>query len=84
MMESGVKTISKPVIDRLPVNVEQLDEFACRQLDRVSNVPLRHAYGVLRIRVRFHGLRIGPQHVWIPLAGYNSFEALEMLSIRGF
>ncbi|PBK66781.1 Opi1-domain-containing protein [Armillaria solidipes] len=36
MMESGVKTISKPVIDRLPVNVEQLDEFACRQLDRLD------------------------------------------------
>lgn len=34
MMESSVKTISKPVIDRLPVN--QIDEFACRQLDRVS------------------------------------------------
>ena len=28
-----MKTISKPVIDILPVN--QLDEFACRQLDRV-------------------------------------------------
>jgi len=34
MMESSVKTISRPVIDRLPVNVNQLDEFACRQLDR--------------------------------------------------
>lgn len=34
MVESSVKTISKPVIDRLPVN--QIDEFACRQLDRVS------------------------------------------------
>ena len=34
MVESGMKTISKPVIDRLPVN--QIDEFACRQLDRVS------------------------------------------------
>ena len=33
MMESSVKTISRPVMDRLPVN--QLDEFACRQLDRV-------------------------------------------------
>ncbi|THH06644.1 hypothetical protein EW145_g3941 [Phellinidium pouzarii] len=32
MMESSVKSISKPVISRLPVN--QLDEFACRQLDR--------------------------------------------------
>ncbi|KAF5372222.1 hypothetical protein D9758_005028 [Tetrapyrgos nigripes] len=37
IMESGVKTISRPVIDRLPVNtVEHLDEFACRQLDKVS------------------------------------------------
>jgi len=35
MVESGMKTISKPVIDRLPVN--QIDEFACRQLDRVGN-----------------------------------------------
>ncbi|KAJ3564436.1 hypothetical protein NP233_g8296 [Leucocoprinus birnbaumii] len=34
MVESGVKTISKPVIDRLPVN--QIDEFACRQLDRLD------------------------------------------------
>ena len=33
MMESSVKTISRPVIGRLPVT--QLDEFACRQLDRV-------------------------------------------------
>ena len=28
-------TISRPVINRLPVDVNQLDEFACRQLDRV-------------------------------------------------
>lgn len=35
MMESSVKNISRPVIDRLPVDVNQLDEFACRQLDRV-------------------------------------------------
>ncbi|KAL4078876.1 transcription factor Opi1-domain-containing protein [Scleroderma yunnanense] len=34
MMESSVKSISRPVIDRLPV--EQLDEFACRQLDRLE------------------------------------------------
>ncbi|KAH9893274.1 transcription factor Opi1-domain-containing protein [Cubamyces lactineus] len=32
MMESSVKSISRPVIDRLPVG--QLDDFACRQLDR--------------------------------------------------
>lgn len=35
MMESSVKTISRPVIDRLPV--DQLDEFACRQLDRLDS-----------------------------------------------
>ncbi|KAF9219972.1 Opi1-domain-containing protein [Gyrodon lividus] len=34
MMESSVKSISRPVFDRLPVDVNQLDEFACRQLDR--------------------------------------------------
>ncbi|QRV74105.1 transcription factor Opi1 [Ceratobasidium sp. AG-Ba] len=32
MVESSVKTISRPVIDRLPT--AQLDEFACRQLDK--------------------------------------------------
>ncbi|KIK67649.1 hypothetical protein GYMLUDRAFT_237871 [Collybiopsis luxurians FD-317 M1] len=32
IMESGVKTISRPVIERLPTG--QLDDFACRQLDR--------------------------------------------------
>ncbi|EAU89980.1 hypothetical protein CC1G_05896 [Coprinopsis cinerea okayama7 len=36
MVESSVKTLSRPVIDRLPVNVNQLDEFACRQLDRLD------------------------------------------------
>ncbi|KAF8625469.1 hypothetical protein AX15_005364 [Amanita polypyramis BW_CC] len=34
MMESSVRSISRPVIDRLPVGVGRLDEFACRQLDR--------------------------------------------------
>ncbi|KAG8935976.1 hypothetical protein FRC02_005172 [Tulasnella sp. 418] len=34
LVESSVKTISKPVMNRLPVN--QLDEFACRQLDRLG------------------------------------------------
>ncbi|KAF8225743.1 Opi1-domain-containing protein [Tricholoma matsutake] len=49
MVESSVKTISRPVIDRLPVNVNQLDEFACRQLDRFdryrrpSSVESNHA-----------------------------------------
>src|SRR6267154_5714085 len=36
MMESSVKSISRPVIDRLPVT--SLEEFACRQLDRVCSV----------------------------------------------
>lgn len=33
-----MKSISRPVIDRLPVT--SLDEFACRQLDRVRVVVL--------------------------------------------
>jgi hypothetical protein len=32
-----VITISRPVINRLPVDVNQLDEFACRQLDKVCS-----------------------------------------------
>ena len=36
MMESSVKTISRPVIDRLPVT--SIDEFACRQLDKLDRV----------------------------------------------
>jgi len=39
MVESSVKIISRPVIDRLPMNVNQIDEFACRQLDRVRLFP---------------------------------------------
>ncbi|KAH9933440.1 transcription factor Opi1-domain-containing protein [Fomitopsis serialis] len=35
MMESSVKSISRPVMGRLPV--EQLDDFACRQLDRFES-----------------------------------------------
>ena len=35
MVESSVKTISRLVINRLRVDVNQLDEVACRQLDRV-------------------------------------------------
>ena len=35
-MESSVRAISRPVIDHLPVN--QIDEFTCRQLDRVRTV----------------------------------------------
>ncbi|KAI9464476.1 Opi1-domain-containing protein [Lactarius psammicola] len=39
MMESSMKSISRPVIDRLPVN--SLDEFACRQLDRFGRYGAR-------------------------------------------
>ncbi|KAI8985607.1 transcription factor Opi1-domain-containing protein [Trametes punicea] len=39
MMESSVKSISRPVIDRLPVG--QLDDFACRQLDRLGSYTRR-------------------------------------------
>ncbi|RDX54167.1 Opi1-domain-containing protein [Lentinus brumalis] len=39
MMESSMKSISRPVIDRLPVN--QLDDFACRQLDRLGSYARR-------------------------------------------
>ncbi|KAI0642392.1 transcription factor Opi1-domain-containing protein [Trametes meyenii] len=39
MMESSVKSISRPVIDRLPVG--QIDDFACRQLDRLGNYARR-------------------------------------------
>ncbi|EIW78804.1 Opi1-domain-containing protein [Coniophora puteana RWD-64-598 SS2] len=35
MMESSMKTFYRPVLGRLPV--DQLDEFACRQLDRLDN-----------------------------------------------
>ncbi len=38
MMESSVKSISRPVIDRLPVT--SLEELVCRQLDRVRSVPV--------------------------------------------
>ena len=34
MVESSVKTISRRVINRLLVDVNQLDEFACKQLCR--------------------------------------------------
>ncbi|OBZ66395.1 hypothetical protein A0H81_13567 [Grifola frondosa] len=39
MMESSVKSISRPVIERLPVG--QIDEFACRQLDKLGNYARR-------------------------------------------
>ncbi|KAH7880121.1 uncharacterized protein C8R40DRAFT_1166315 [Lentinula edodes] len=71
IMESGVKTISKPVIDRLPTG--QLDEFACRQLDRVSYNRLTFYYS-LRILVLLSFtfftvgcLRLAPRarnHIW--------------------
>ncbi|KAI8055511.1 transcription factor Opi1-domain-containing protein [Syncephalis plumigaleata] len=34
MMESSMKTISQPVLNRLEPRLGQLDEFACRQLDK--------------------------------------------------
>ncbi|KAI9457163.1 transcription factor Opi1-domain-containing protein, partial [Boletus coccyginus] len=36
LMECSVRGISRPVIERLPVDVYQLDEFACRQLDKLE------------------------------------------------
>ncbi|KAF9112960.1 hypothetical protein BGX27_002506 [Mortierella sp. AM989] len=35
MVESGVKSLSKPVFDKLEPKLGQLDDFACRQLDKV-------------------------------------------------
>ncbi|KAF9432228.1 hypothetical protein BGZ76_011088 [Entomortierella beljakovae] len=35
MVESGVKTLSKPVFNKLEPKLGQLDDFACRQLDKV-------------------------------------------------
>ena len=35
-----MKTISRPVINRLPVDVNQLDELACGLLDRVCHFAL--------------------------------------------
>ncbi|KAF9346144.1 hypothetical protein BGX26_002366 [Mortierella sp. AD094] len=35
MVESGVKSLSKPVLDKLEPKLGQLDDFACRQLDKV-------------------------------------------------
>ncbi|KAG0085002.1 hypothetical protein BGZ93_009543 [Podila epicladia] len=35
MVESSVKSLSKPVFDKLEPKLGQLDDFACRQLDKV-------------------------------------------------
>ncbi|KAF8939582.1 transcription factor Opi1-domain-containing protein [Dissophora ornata] len=35
MVESGVKSLSKPVLVKLEPKLGQLDDFACRQLDKV-------------------------------------------------
>jgi len=66
MMESGVKTISRPVIDRLPVNtVEHLDEFACRQLDKVSRLGLYWLF----LFSRYHHLSfLSVQNTHIPVS----------------
>ncbi|KAF9423456.1 hypothetical protein BGZ94_008280 [Podila epigama] len=38
MVESSVKSISKPVFDKLEPKLGQLDDFACRQLDKFEKV----------------------------------------------
>ncbi|KAF9299693.1 hypothetical protein BGZ74_008755 [Mortierella antarctica] len=38
MVESGVKSLSKPVLDKLEPKLGQLDDFACRQLDKLEKV----------------------------------------------
>ncbi|EDR13871.1 uncharacterized protein LACBIDRAFT_321502 [Laccaria bicolor S238N-H82] len=35
-LEATVKAVSMPVLNRLPVNLNQLDEIACRQLNRLD------------------------------------------------
>lgn len=57
MMESSVRTISRPVVDRLTINVNQIDEFAYRQLDWVRIVflfvtPLMDSFSLTDIVVR--------------------------------
>jgi hypothetical protein len=48
MIESSVKSISRPVIDRLPVT--SLD-FACRQLDRVRSILIPHRFAFLYVHI---------------------------------
>lgn len=36
MVESSVKSLSKPVFEKLEPKLGQLDDFACRQLDKVD------------------------------------------------
>ncbi|KAG0253248.1 hypothetical protein BG011_006451 [Mortierella polycephala] len=38
MVESSVKTLSRPVFDKLEPKLGQLDDFACRQLDKLEKV----------------------------------------------
>ncbi|KAI0761812.1 transcription factor Opi1-domain-containing protein [Trametes elegans] len=57
MMECSVKSISRPVIDRLPVG--QLDEFACRQLDRLNSYTRRASSSS-----RSRNESPGPQRPW--------------------
>ncbi|KAF9328016.1 hypothetical protein BG006_008761 [Podila minutissima] len=38
MVESSVKSLSKPVFDKLEPKLGQLDDFACRQLDKFEKV----------------------------------------------
>lgn len=37
MVESSVKSLSKPVFEKLEPKLGQLDDFACRQLDKVTH-----------------------------------------------
>ncbi|KAG0361774.1 hypothetical protein BGZ54_008969 [Gamsiella multidivaricata] len=39
MVESGVKSLSKPVFEKLEPTLGQIDDFACRQLDKVYQKP---------------------------------------------
>ncbi|KAF9578795.1 hypothetical protein BGW38_005238 [Lunasporangiospora selenospora] len=38
MVESGVKSLSKPVFEKFEPTLGQLDDFACRQLERIEKV----------------------------------------------
>ena len=63
-----MKTISRPVINRLPVDVNQLDEFACRQLDRVSRSFLKLFFFFFRSATiaKKKRLRMG-KHLYAPI-----------------
>lgn len=67
LMETSVKTLSKPVINRVvgPNLVGQIDDFACRQLDRVSRLLVstsdwRKLNDILTLRTHQFGSRPTP------------------------